>query len=138
VSRKSKYATHDIFHTSSLIFAILMGVLEQVMHFRGLYETRPNMFLVCNSLTIYCLVIQLITRLGSRYIKDDTKNMQALLKTVVTFYEREEQNTSHVDILNDHLKVSGFTHATNIENLGVKNSFLQVNPIQFPFLNIPK
>jgi hypothetical protein len=91
-----------------LIFILLMGLLEQFMHFNGLYQMWPDIIHICNSLAIYCLVVQLIVRLGSKFIRHDDENMVRLLKTIVSFYEQAEQTQEYITVLFYHLDVCEF------------------------------
>ncbi|KAG5681811.1 hypothetical protein PVAND_011219 [Polypedilum vanderplanki] len=88
-----------------LIFTVLMGILEQVMHIHGLKQSWSNIAYICNSMAIYCLVIQLLVRLSSKFINNDDKNLQSLLNTIVTFYEREEKNHEYREVLVKNLKI---------------------------------
>jgi hypothetical protein len=89
------------------LFVLFMGILEQVMHFYGLYQSWPKVSYICNSLAIYCLILQLLVRLGNKFIRHDDENLQSMLKTVITIYEREEQVPDHQKILNNNLRISG-------------------------------
>ncbi|KAG5681812.1 hypothetical protein PVAND_011220 [Polypedilum vanderplanki] len=87
-----------------LIFTVLMGTLEQVMHIKAIKENWSNIAYICNLMAIYCLVIQLLSRLGSKFIKSDERVLPSLLNTVIKFYEREEKNHEYQTLLNKNIK----------------------------------
>lgn len=73
-----------------------MGVLEHIMHVNGLYLNWPNFSHICNSFTIYCLVIQLLVRLGNKFFRNDTENLLHLKSVIIEFYKKEEKNYREV------------------------------------------
>jgi hypothetical protein len=81
------------------IFVLFLAALAQVMHAHGLYLIWPSISYICNSMVVYTLILLLGVRLTSKFVRKDDDCIKALLTTVITFFEQEEQTPDHLSVL---------------------------------------
>jgi hypothetical protein len=94
--------------TPEIIVILIAGACEQVMHFNGLYQSWPQIGLICNSLSIYAMTIQLVSILISRVLHNDDQLIRALQVDIRNFNIREEQTENYRSILSANLKASEY------------------------------
>jgi hypothetical protein len=94
--------------TPEIIVILIAGACEQIMHFNGLYQSWPQVGLICNSLSIDAMTIQLVSLLISRVLHNDDQLIRALQVEIKKFNIREEQTETYRNILRANLKASEY------------------------------
>lgn len=103
----SIYGAHNqnaVLMTPKIFGCIFVGLLMVIIQFNGLIYIWPNFLKICNSLIIESMVVQLIVRVSSRFIRNDERTVQRIQKYINDFYEREEKNIQNRPILNGLIK----------------------------------
>jgi hypothetical protein len=91
-----------------VIALMFIGLFEQIMHIYGLYQIWPEIGSICNSVSIYTMIIQLASILFNRVVRDDEKLFHKLTTMIFNFYKREERKVECRLILAKNLKTADF------------------------------
>ncbi|KAG5676480.1 hypothetical protein PVAND_006311 [Polypedilum vanderplanki] len=89
-----------------LILIVLFFLLEQIMHFNGLYRNRKNIVNICNSMALFSVALQLAARLIRHIIRDDNQIVENLYTFIMKFYYREETTVNDRPVLMKNLNQS--------------------------------
>jgi hypothetical protein len=90
--------------STRLKLILLGGFIEQIMQVNGIYQNRGNIVSICNSMIIYSLALQLISRFVRHVVKGDEAMVENMFDLTLRFYGREQMNENHRPVLMKNLE----------------------------------
>lgn len=86
-----------------LLFILIIAFLCLLMQFNGLIHVWPNLLVICNSLMLEPMGLQLVTRILARFINNDEELVDEIHDEIDKFYKNEEKDRETHNILTSRL-----------------------------------